>query len=138
MDISKNRLILLCVLLLVGLGGVVYRIQHNQQAEKAKQEQTRTTDANKNCRRASERTALAAAFIFAEAYDSPEGTSEVHNGYARGLILTLPVPKGHENDPTIAEVERLENSRRVVTYRLTPEAKALQIAGCNRYFPPGR
>lgn len=135
MEISKNWLSVICVFLLIGLGGVVWRVQQDQRAQKSRQAHMRVTDANLNCRRASERTALAAAFIFEEAYAAPSGTSEVHNGFARGLILTIPVAPADKNNPTIAETERIENSRRVVTYKLTDEAKALQKAGCDRLFP---
>jgi hypothetical protein len=136
MEISRRWLTVVCALVLLALAALVIRVQHEQDTQKRKADTTRQSDANRNCRRASERTALAAAFIFAEGFDRAPRDSGLNSGYARGLLDTIPLLPQDRNSPAVADVERIENPNHVVTFQLTADALALQKAGCDAVFPP--
>lgn len=134
MVVSKRWFTIICVVGFFVLAAGIINVQNKQSSHQQAQKETRITDANRNCRRASARTALAAAYIIAEGKERPPKDPGLNDGYAQALIDTVPVATT-AHTKLVAAVERITTPDGGISFKLTPQALALQKAGCDKVFP---
>ena len=90
------------------------------------------------CIRGSERTALDAAFQLeaskARRDDGNDSRADYYEGIADGMLLTIPAPSAElRGSRVLMEVRKVHVAGRE-RYVLTPQAKRLHMAGCERAY----
>jgi hypothetical protein len=107
-------------------------------SESSRRDRQQANQLVQNCLRASQRTALNAAFAqSAAATRRAHGNERVADEYdaeARGMIVTIPAPAGHRRDAELTRIMFVPNARGSLKAVLTPRARLLQQQGCEESF----
>lgn len=93
-----------------------------------------------SCERASGRTAIIAAWAMdasrTRASSGDKTAALRYEGYANSIIGTIPAMPADNGSLRLADVEEIKNPRTgKLSYRLTEDAKRLQVAGCEAAYP---
>ncbi len=123
------------IFILAVLGSFVVAREDSKTRDRAQH-----TQLVEGCKRNSARAALIGAYQHetaeARRASGDFDVAEKYDAFRLASFELIPVPEGLDpGDMSLAEVEPVTQGGKIVKYRLTKRATALQAAGCERAYP---